>query len=477
MKKILERRNIFFCILLFVPIFLFSFFTNIDAGDEIINFQSVIKMVNGNLIYRDFNVIVTPLFFIIGKGLLYLFGSNIFLFRIYNVFIFAFLFISIYLLLKKLKISKSLSIFTILVFLLFLSPYIKVGANYNILAIALYIFGIYIYKKENTIKNIFLQSLAMFLIFFTKQNIGIYYVIAIILSNLFLDTKNLKENIKLTIKEISIFLIFVLISSIIMFAEGNFFDFINYAFLGMSEFTQGNFAIAEDSEVLILIYFLSSILIYALYLFLIKKHIIYDANEKNIFIFSIFLNITAFPIINMYHSSFAIILNLVMLVIIINKEIHIKEKIWIVANIFLFIAINIYGLSGALKLTNSELIVDKNSKYYGGFINQDLKNEISNITNYILEENDNGNRVIVFSEKAALYMVELNLNNGEFDLPFVGNLGKDGENKLIEKIKNLENTKILLDREIYWQIPLKVREFIITNLKNIGDIGGFKIYE
>ena len=263
MKKILERRNIFFCILLFVPIFLFSFFTNIDAGDEIINFQSVIKMVNGNLIYRDFNVIVTPLFFIIGKGLLYLFGSNIFLFRIYNVFIFAFLFISIYLLLKKLKISKSLSIFTILVFLLFLSPYIKVGANYNILAIALYIFGIYIYKKENTIKNIFLQSLAMFLIFFTKQNIGIYYVIAIILSNLFLDTKNLKENIKLTIKEISIFLIFVLISSIIMFAEGIFFDFINYAFLGMSEFTQGNFAIAEGCEALILIYFLSSILIYA----------------------------------------------------------------------------------------------------------------------------------------------------------------------------------------------------------------------
>ena len=126
MKEILSKKNIFFCILLVIPIFLFSFFVNIDSGDEVINFQSLIKMLNGYTIYKDFNVIVTPIFFVLGELFLEIFGKNILIFRIYNVLIFIFLFISIYLTLRKLKISKEFSIFTVLLLLTMLSSFIKV---------------------------------------------------------------------------------------------------------------------------------------------------------------------------------------------------------------------------------------------------------------------------------------------------------------------------------------------------------------
>ena len=475
MKEIRNKQNIYFCSLLVIPIFLFSFFVNIDSGDEIINFQSLVKMLNGYTIYEDFNAIVTPIFFVLGKFFLGILGKNIFIFRIYNVLIYTFLFISAYLVLRKLNISKKFSTFAILLFVIMLSPFIKVGANYNVLAIAFYIFGIYMYSRKNSIKNIFLQGIVMFLVFFTKQNIGIYYILAILILNM-LSKDSFLVKLKLTLKEISVFLVLILISSLVMILKGNFISFVNYAFLGMKDFASKNFALAEGTEFLILIYFLSSVLIYFVYIFFMKSKII-DSKEKDLIIFSIFLNLTAFPIVNMYHTSFAIILNLVMLIVILNKEIKVNSKILSYINIVVFVCINIYGISGVFKLERDSLIVDKTSNYFGGFIEQNLQEKIELIDNYILEESKKENRIVIISEKAALYMIPLNINNGDFDLAFVGNLGKNGENKLIEKVKNSENTKYLIDKNIYWQISLSLRNYIITNLEKTGDIGGFEIYE
>lgn len=476
MKEILSKKNIFFCILLVIPIFLFSFFVNIDSGDEIINFQSLIKMLNGYTIYKDFNVIVTPIFFVLGELFLEIFGKNILIFRIYNVLIFIFLFISIYLTLRKLKISKEFSIFTVLLLLTILSSFIKVGANYNVLAIAFYILGSIIYKREKSFKNIILQGTFMFIVFFTKQNIGVYYIVAIAFLNM-LSKDGILENLKQTAKELLVFFILLLASSLVMSLKGNFIEFIDYVFLGMGDFASKNFAIAEGTEILILIYFLSSALIYFLYISFIKKKKLTTQEEKNLVIFSFFLNLTAFPILNMYHTSFAIILNLVMLIVILNKEIKVNSKILSYINIVVLICMNIYGISGVFKLERDSLIVDKISNYFGGFMEQKLQEKIELVDNYILEEGKKENRVVIISEKAALYMIPLNINNGDFDLAFVGNLGKNGESKLIEKVKNSENTKYLIDKNIYWQISLNLRNYIITNLEKTGDIGGFEIYE
>ena len=76
-----KKKSILFCVLIFVSICLYSFLLKVDVGDEIINMQSIVKMLNGNLIYKDFNVIITPLFFYLGKIFLS-FADNILAFRI-----------------------------------------------------------------------------------------------------------------------------------------------------------------------------------------------------------------------------------------------------------------------------------------------------------------------------------------------------------------------------------------------------------
>lgn len=136
-KKFL--KIIVLVVLLILPLALISINNELIIGDEIWNFQNIMKMINGGKIYVDNNVIITPIFYFLGIPLIKLLGSNILGFRIYNVIIFCFLLLSIFYIFKLLKIDNlKCSLYTLLIFL-FVMPYIPVGANYNVLAVSLYL--------------------------------------------------------------------------------------------------------------------------------------------------------------------------------------------------------------------------------------------------------------------------------------------------------------------------------------------------
>ena len=76
-------------------------------------------------------------------------------------------------------------------------------------------------------------------------------------------------------------------------------------------------------------------------------------------------------------------------------------------------------------------------------------------------------------------MIPLNKNNGNMDLPFRGNLGRNGEEGLIEELKALENTEVLIKKEkeeINWQESEQAREYIIKNFEYIGELEDYLIY-
>lgn len=76
-------------------------------------------------------------------------------------------------------------------------------------------------------------------------------------------------------------------------------------------------------------------------------------------------------------------------------------------------------------------------------------------------------------------MIPLEKNNRNFDLPLLGNLGKEGENGLIKQIQKLKNTKILIqtnEEDIFWQESKKVRTYIQKNYKREGTIEDFDVY-
>lgn len=126
-------------ILLIIPLCLISINNELIIGDEIWNFQNIMKMINGGKIYVDNNVIITPIFYFLGIPLIKLLGSNILGFRVYNVIIFFILILSSFHIFKLLKIDNLKSKLYALLIFLFVMPYIPVGANYNVLAVSLYL--------------------------------------------------------------------------------------------------------------------------------------------------------------------------------------------------------------------------------------------------------------------------------------------------------------------------------------------------
>lgn len=139
MKKVVKFLQIILLVIaLIIPITIISINSELIIGDEIWNFQNIMKMINGGKIYVDSNVITTPIFHILGSFIVKCLGANILSFRIYNIALFLILILSSFLIFRTLKIDKIKSMLYTLFVLLFLMPYISVSANYNVLAVALY---------------------------------------------------------------------------------------------------------------------------------------------------------------------------------------------------------------------------------------------------------------------------------------------------------------------------------------------------
>lgn len=227
------KENILILILIIFSLVGISLCVYLSVGDELWNFQNIYKMFNGFQIYKDANVICTPLFFDLGNVLFRILGANFLIFRVYNIIILTFFYFFTYKILRILGINKKIATICLLALIMFNNyEIIRIMANYNSLAIALSLFGIYVFIKNiDKINNkvIIIQSLVCFIIFLTKQNIGIFYFIAIII---FLLVKEKKaKKIKYIIKTSLIFLISCLIFILYLQKNGIFYNFLNYAVL------------------------------------------------------------------------------------------------------------------------------------------------------------------------------------------------------------------------------------------------------
>ena len=111
MKKIL-KNDILVIIVIIVLIMCGKVFCNpIETGDELITFSHTYKMYNGKTIYKDINVITTPLLYYGALVLFKFFGANLLIYRIYNLIIVTSLYTLIYILFKKNEYFKIIFIY------------------------------------------------------------------------------------------------------------------------------------------------------------------------------------------------------------------------------------------------------------------------------------------------------------------------------------------------------------------------------
>ena len=85
MNKIISKVKEKDDIIIFFVIFCISIGVTLNMSvlsvDEVWNFQSAYKLYNGYEIYKEFNVIVTPLFFWCTELIFRIFGANLAVFR------------------------------------------------------------------------------------------------------------------------------------------------------------------------------------------------------------------------------------------------------------------------------------------------------------------------------------------------------------------------------------------------------------
>ena len=318
-----KHDNIFVIMLIFLSIFGITLNTSITNTDELWNFQNVYKMYNGFQIYKDANIIITPLFFLIGEILFKIFGANFLVFRFYNIFIMVNIYFFTYLILKELKISKKLAVICIMSLIV----YKKFGltliqANYNTMALMFCLIGIFInFKKYKN--NVIYQAIILFLVFITKQNIGLYYGLGLLFYEL-VGTKKIIEKIKNLFTEILVFLIFFLILILHFYTNNNLYNFINYTVLGISEFAMENVIIEYSSLIAMLFIFFTDIILTMNFLKNYKFNI-HEEEKKNLILlncFSIPLVFIMFPIFNMAHYLIGIHVSLILFIYIAKIMLH-----------------------------------------------------------------------------------------------------------------------------------------------------------
>lgn len=460
--------------------------------DELWNFNFANNIANGLVPYKDFNMIQMPLLPMLASIFLKLFGQEVIVMRFLAVCLITYIGITVFLILDKLKVKDYIK-YLILIFICFIiTPYIAIDYNYMILAILLTIIYIeiksYLRNEEILVYNLkidFIIGILAGLCFTSKQSTGI----CIILVSVFYkcveirNKEDLIEFIKIVFTRCIGALIPIVIILLYLMINGASYDFISYCILGIKTFSNyipyTNLLKNSELSIKILSVVIPIIVILALSLSVIKK-------KKILLILSVYTiasMVVIYPIADNIHFLIGIFSGFIILAyfadICIDKILsneNIKEflgNFLKIATLLISLVCLIYGVNIYVKSNkNYEL---KHFKFT--IMNENYIKSIKNIGEYI---NSSQEKVYILDATASAYMIPIDRYNKDYDMFLKGNLGKDGEEGQIEKLKNEENAIILIMNSKYkrnWQNPEKVRSYIINNKEKTGEIGNFEIYE
>lgn len=337
----------------------------------------------------------------------------------------------------------------------------------------------------------------------TKQSIGLTLALITVLYRIIFikDKSEIKTYIKTAVVRSIGILIPILILFIYLISTGAIEDFISYAILGIKTFSNQisykDLLENDKIEIKILSVLIPISMIINLIIIVIRK-IFNKENEISqkiltIFIYSFSIIILIYPIADEIHfliASLITIINAMYVVGLFAKKIYDKINynkkyktykittlmIWIV----LLAMILTTGINNLYKYAKVEM--NQEIKHYKNIeIGEYLKERINDIGNYIVEKEEEGKKVYILDSEAAIIMIPIDKYNKDYDMFLIGNIGKDGEEGQIEKIRQREENTIYIVRRKElpqnWQTPKKVIEYIRSNLKLIDKINIYEIYE
>lgn len=125
--------------------------------------------------------------------------------------------------------------------------------------------------------------------------------------------------------------------------------------------------------------------------------------------------------------------------------------------------------------------IENNKDLFKHFKNIPLTTGYIKLTQEIYDfyKENNDKKIIIVDAEACVYDIPMDIYNKNFDMFLKGNIGKDGEEGIINNIENNTNTIYLIKKKgenLNWQTPKSVIEYIRKNMKKLGSIEYYDIY-
>lgn len=500
-----------FILFIFIAVMVFSIIAinPISNLDEIWNYNTARAIAQNLIPYKDISMITTPLLPMITALFLKLIANEVIVSRVLASVLWGGVLFSIFKILKLLiKEENTCLIITALLGLLFRDCYC---IDYNILSLMFSLIILYIELKnidkphfENN-KTDFLIGILAGLTVCTKQSIGAILAIIVVGYKIIFvqNKKEFIEYLKTAFKRIIGILIPMILVFIYLIATNSLQDFINYAVLGISTFSNkipyAQLMNNDKKEIQILSRIMPFILLAMAVLTIVlqnkkKKENIGNIDNKilTMLIYSLSTIIIMYPISDEIHFliagtitfiGLAYILYLLGIAIYNKINLQSKKKIYKITSLMIsIIAIAFIAVRGIENITEY-IKQEKNEtiEHYKNIqISEYLQERINEIDNFILEQEKENKKVYILDAEAAIYMIPINNYNKDYDMFLKGNIGKDGQEGQIQKIKQKETNEIILIRkrnlQSNWQTPTEVVNYVRENLEFMGEVSIYEVY-
>ena len=389
---------------------------------------------------------------------------------------------------KELKLNIKWSILSSALLFLFIKDNFYIDYNYAILFIILVLIYVELkYKNYSTRYNLLIGLLAGLTILL-KQSTGI--IISVITVLYLLAEKRDKQTLKAVAYRVCGVLIPCIILLIYLLATNSMSSFIDYCVLGIGTFKNSisylkllrggdlNAFLGMIAPVTLVILFVVNIVNIK------QKKIKSNASYLILFVYAVAEFTVLYPIADKVHFVIATFPSILITLYYICKKIqeikNIKVSIFI-EHFMNIITISFVGILILQAINDIYLYTQMDKSVLNHFsnipISSTLQDRIIEVDEYIKDEERD---VYILDSEAAVYMIPLDKYNKDFDMFLKGNLGSASEEGQIEKIKNIKNVVILIKNDkmaLNWQTPTKVIEYVKTNLKKIGTVSFFDVYE
>ena len=500
-----------FILFIFIAVMVFSIIAinPISNLDEIWNYNTARAIAQNLIPYKDISMITTPLLPMITALFLKLIANEVIVSRVLASVLWGGVLFSIFKILKLLiKEENTCLIIIALLGLLFRDCYC---IDYNILSLMFSLIILYIELKnidkphfENN-KTDFLIGILAGLTVCTKQSIGAILAIIVVGYKIIFvqNKKEFIEYLKTAFKRIIGILIPMILVFIYLIATNSLQDFINYAVLGISTFSNkipyAQLMNNDKKEIQILSRIMPFIFLAMAVLTIVlqnkkKKENIGNIDNKilTMLIYSLSTIIIMYPISDEIHFliagtitfiGLAYILYLLGIAIYNKINLQSKKKIYKITSLMISIIaiafIAVRGIENITEYTKQEK--NETIEHYKNIqISEYLQERINEIDIFILEQEKENKKVYILDAEAAIYMIPINNYNKDYDMFLKGNIGKDGQEGQIQKIKQKETNEIILIRkrnlQSNWQTPTEVVDYVRENLEFMGEVSIYEVY-